>query len=53
MAAGAEAGSAADGLRMGEPAAAVVGLERFEERHWRKLGNSLGGNPVPKTSNNA
>jgi len=30
-------------------AAAVVGLDRFEERHWRKLGNSLGGNPAPKT----
>ena len=30
-------------------AAAVVGLDRFEERHWRNLGNSLGGNPAPKT----
>ena len=27
----------------------MVGLDRFEERHWRKLGNPLGGNPVPKT----
>ncbi len=30
-------------------AAAVVGLDRFKERHWRKLGNSLGGGPAPKS----
>ena len=29
-------------------AAAVVGLDRFEERHWRKLADSLGGDPAPR-----
>ena len=29
-------------------AAAAVGLDRFEERHWRKLVDSMGGDPAPK-----
>jgi phage terminase large subunit GpA-like protein len=31
-------------------AAAVIGLDRFEERHWRKLMDSLGGDPAPKVN---
>ena len=29
-------------------AAAVVGLDRFEDRHWGKLRDSLGGKPAPR-----